>query len=73
MKITIIIDGQEKEVELSDEAILAIGRRYFELPKMDCVIKTEPINTDFCVMEQLDKMSVAHCGDIRTGTTRGIM
>ena len=31
MKITVIIDGQEKEIELSDEQIIAIGKKYFEL------------------------------------------
>ena len=44
MKITVIIDGQEKEIELSDEQIIAIGQKYFELvsPK----IELKPIDVD---------------------------
>jgi len=45
MKITVIIDGQEKEIELSDEQIIAIGQKYFELvsPK----IELKPIDEGF--------------------------
>ena len=47
MKITVIIDGQEKEIELSDEQIIAIGQKYFELisPK----IELKPIDEAFCI------------------------
>ena len=63
MKITVIIDGQEKEIELSDEQIIAIGQKYFEFvsPK----IELKPIDTDFGVMVQPDDL--LHYGDIRTG------
>ena len=47
MKITVIIDGQEKEIELSDEQIIAIGQKFFELinPKLEW----KPIDEAFSV------------------------
>ena len=62
MKITVIIDGQEKEIELSDEQIIAIGHKYFELvsPK----IELKPIDEGFGILVQPDDL--LHYGDIRT-------
>ena len=62
MKITVIIDSQEKEIELSDEQIIAIGQKYFEL--VFPIIELKPSDTVFCVMEQPDDL--LHYGDIRT-------
>ena len=47
---------------MSDEQIIAIGQKYFELisPK----IELKPIDTAFGVMEQPDDL--LHYGDIRT-------
>ena len=69
MTITIKISGIPQEVELSDEQIIAIGQKYFSLRNQEVELK--PINTDFGVMEQPDKISLAYFGDIKTGTTRG--
>lgn len=55
MKITVIIDGKEKEVELSDEQIIAIGHKYFELvsPK----IELKPIDEGFGIsIEECQEM-----------------
>ena len=71
MTITVKINGTELEIELSDEQIIAIGQKYFELNSPQSVIELKPIDTDFGVMEQPDKISLAYFGDIKTGTTRG--
>ena len=65
MTITVKINGTEQEIELSDEQIIAIGSRYFELT---CPSKSyfQPIDTAFGVMEQPDEMSLAFMGEIRT-------
>ena len=60
MKITVIIDSQEKEIELSDEQIIAIGQKFFEL--VSPRIEMKPI--DFGVLVQPDDL--LHNGDIIT-------
>ena len=47
MKRTVIIDGKEKEIELPDEQIIAIGQKYFSLT---CpTIELKPLDEAFSV------------------------
>lgn len=62
MKITVIIDGQEKEIELSDEQIIAIGQKYFELvsPK----IELKPIDEAFYTPIEKDTYTLANTDSV---------